>query len=147
MSRYADTEDFDRYGLPEGALAGDFHSDDVQAALDAASDIADSYLRGRFVLPITTHGGDLADAVCRIAAFNILSRRGYNPEGNADQVRLRYEDAIEWLKGVSTGRITPALTDSSSSTSGGGKGGPFVVAPRYDANGSFDAGPPVPRRW
>lgn len=107
MSSYADITDLTRYGLPETALA-DLDPEAVQGTLDAASSTADSYFANRFPIPYPNPGTDLVDAVCRIAAFNIMATRGYNPDGDAGQLRLRYEDAIRWLEQVAAEKVTPA---------------------------------------
>lgn len=107
MSSYATITDLTTYGLPAAALAG-IYQDQVQDALDAASTTADSYLALRFTVPYANPGADLKDAVSRIAAFNLMATRGYNPDGDAGQLRLRYEDAIRWLEKVSAGKVQPA---------------------------------------
>lgn len=117
MSSYATPANLVAFGLSAQALAG-FTADQQQAALDAASDVADGYLRSRFRLPLATPvTADLKRAVCAVAAFDLLTSRGFNPEAGADTVvRLRYEDALKWLRDVADERVTPALSDSSGST-------------------------------
>lgn len=113
MSRYAVPSDLAALGLPVAATDGTDPAA-LQAALDAASDRADSYLRSRFTLPLTTVTNDLKSAVCSIAAFRILTTRGFNPESGSDTaLKLLFDDAIKWLTMVGDGRITPAFTDSS----------------------------------
>jgi phage gp36-like protein len=98
------------------------------AALAAASEVADSYLRSQFVLPLITWGTDLTRAVCMIAAYDLLVGRGYNPEAGADtNIRLRYEDAIAWLKDVARGLAALDATDSSP---GGEPGSSTLAGPR-----------------
>lgn len=141
MSRYAVPTDLVVYGAQSAALAS-FTSDQQQSALDSASAIADSYLSAKFTLPLTAYGTDLKEAVCKIAAYNLLSARGFNPESGADaNIRLRYQDAISWLKGVAKGEITPQATDSSTD-SVQAAGGPYVQAPKTDSNGTVVIGAP-----
>ncbi len=140
MASYADPTDLVRFGLPAAATEG-IDVGDIQAALDAASDLADGYLRARFTLPITAPTNDLKSAVARIAAYELLSTRGYNPETGSDpNVRDRYSDAIAWLKGVAKGDITPALTDSSPA---GQLGGPFVLQAQLSTNTTDQNGNPA----
>lgn len=116
---YATRTQLGQFGIRAAALAG-INNDDQDAALEAASDLADSYLRSRFTLPLTAWQDDLRRVVCNIAAYDMLSSRGYNPDAGADSnVRQRYEDAIRWLEGVASGRVTPSVTDSGSSGSSG----------------------------
>ena len=121
---YATRTDLTRFGLPAAALTG--VADATQdAALEAASDVADSYLRSRYTLPLTGYGDDLKRVVCNIAAWDLLSTRGYDPRaGNDEAVRDRHDSAVSWLKDVSAGRAavsggnttpTPSRTSRVSS--------------------------------
>lgn len=111
---YATRTQLGQFGIRAAALAG-IPTGDQDAALEAASDLADSYLRSRFTLPLTVWQDDLRRAVCSIAAYDLLSSRGYNPDAGADtNVRQRYEDAIRWLERVAAGQVTPDVTDSGS---------------------------------
>lgn len=115
MSRYALPADLAQLGLPATALTG-VSADDQQAALDSASGVTDGYLAARFNLPLVApFPPDLVQAVCSIAAYTLLSRRGYNPEAGSDQnVRLRYEDAMKWCRDVSDNRAHPQVTQAAS---------------------------------
>lgn len=102
---YATTTDLVRLGIGAAALTG-VSSTIQDAALEAASDTADGYMRGRYTLPLVSWGDDLRRAVCAIAAWDLLTTRGYDPaRGSDDAVRLRYQDAIAWLDRVSQGRV------------------------------------------
>ena len=118
MSSYAQIADLTTYGLPATALQSPNLPVQVQqAALDDASAIADSYLRGRYSLPLLAWGTDLTQAVCRIAAYNLLSVRGYNPAAAADvNIRDRYTDAIDWLNKVQRQAVHPNVTPQPSQT-------------------------------
>lgn len=132
MAAYATTTDLATFGLSADALAG-IDTNAQTAALTAASRLADGYLRARFTLPIATPSVDLVEAVCKIAAYTLLSARGFNPEAGADQnIRDRYRDALAWLKDVAAGTATPALTDSSPA---GQLGGPFVLQSQLQSDG------------
>lgn len=113
MPAYATTTDLTRLGLPSDALV-DVTSEAQEAALAAASALADSYLRSRYRLPLTAWSDELTRVVCVIAAWDLLTTRGFDPSGSADEaIRQRYEDAIGWLKDVSRSVVTPDVTDSS----------------------------------
>lgn len=83
-------------------------------ALDVASSLADGYLRQRYALPLSAFCPDLTRAVCAIAAYDLLSVRGYDPvaEDNGN-IRVRYEDAIKWLERVASSEISPDIEDSA----------------------------------
>jgi Mu-like prophage major head subunit gpT len=101
---YATRTDLTRFGIASSALAGVAEAAQ-EAALAAASDVADSYLRSRYELPLVTYGDDLRRAVCAIAAWDILTVRGYDPNRGGDEaVKLRHDSALKWLADVSLGR-------------------------------------------
>lgn len=114
MPTYATRSDLTRLGVPAAALAG-ISTDAQDAALASASEVADSYLRARFVLPLQSWGDDLRQAVCQITAWRLIATRGLDPSGNSHEVlRAGYEDAIGWLKRVTENTVSPSVTDSSS---------------------------------
>jgi phage gp36-like protein len=117
---YATTTDLGNLGLLGAALQN--VSGAAQAeALQAASAVADSYLQGQYILPLSQWGYDLVRAVCIIAAWDLLAARGYSPQSQADQnVRQRYEDALGWLDEVSKGIQTPVnIIDASTAPTDG----------------------------
>lgn len=110
---YATINDLLLYGLPQTAL-GQLTNAQQLAALDNASAVVDSYLRGRYVLPITNWGIEIIEATVKIAAYNLLQVRGYNPASGADiNIRNRYDDAIMFLNKVQRQAAHPNITDSS----------------------------------
>jgi phage gp36-like protein len=113
MPVYATLTDLTALGLRSAALAG-ISAADQQRALEAASRVADSYLQARYTLPLSAWGIDLTRTVAIIAAYDLLAARGFASEGADEHVRLRYEDAIRWLRDVSLGVVTPVdIVDAS----------------------------------
>lgn len=112
---YASRTDLTTHGLSSAAI-GSISTTAQDAALDAASRVADSYLRARYTTPVTGYGVDLTRAVCSIAAWDLLSVRGFDPQRGGDEaVRLRAEDALRWLRDVSAGKAHLAgITESES---------------------------------
>lgn len=112
---YATTTDLANLGLPSALLTG-IPGAQQSAALASASATIDSFLASRFVLPLKTYGQDLTRVACELAAWSILSTRGFNPDHGADvAVRQRYEDAMRWLRDVADERATPGgIVDGSS---------------------------------
>ncbi len=102
---YATTTDLVRFGLPAAALTG-ISTPAQEAALDAASVFADSYLRSRYgTLPLTSYGVDLTQCVCALAAKTLLTTRGFDAtRANGDAIMQGAEDARVWLKDISAGR-------------------------------------------
>jgi len=114
VAAYADRTDLYRLGIREDAL-GDTSTDDQDAALEAASRTADSYLASQLTVPLTgTITLDVKSAVCRLAAYDLISgTRGFNPESDPS-LRDRYSDALRWLEGVSKGLIRPQVAPSEA---------------------------------
>lgn len=154
MSRYATLQQLYGLGAPETSFS-EVSEDMRESALTAACDVVDSYLSNRFTLPLVTFGGDVTRAVCIIAAYDLLSGRGWNPAstgGDSDQLSARYDSVKDWLRDVARGLVTPVVTDSSAPTGGaveaGGLPAQVVVAPRQSCDGfSYTVGPPQPRGW
>src|SRR5690606_20883825 len=110
---YATLAQLVQVGINADALA-DVPDADRQAALDVASAFVDSYLRARYTMPLVAWGGELTRATCIVAAYDLLTARGYAPsEGQDNVVRARYEDVLAWLRDVSAGEVTPDITDSA----------------------------------
>ncbi len=121
MSSYATPSDLTQFAVNANALVG-FTAGQQQAALDAASVLADSKLRGRYALPLVTWDVDLRRAVAVIAAYDMLVARGYNPgDGADDNLRARYDDAMKWLDDVERQNTHPNVTPANGQT------------PQYDA--------------
>lgn len=121
---YATRTDLYRLGLRSDALSG-VATADQDAALEAASDVADSYLRSRYTLPLTGYGDDLKGAVCKLAAYELMRARGYAPGAGRDEsLKDSRDEAVSWLKDVSAGRAhvsggntTPAPTRHARASS------------------------------
>lgn len=94
----------------------------VTQAIDDAEATINSYLRGRVNLPLT----DVPQPLPKIAAD--IARYYLHGDHVTDTVRQIYEDAVQWLKGVSSGRVTIAL-DSSEANLAATVGKPAARAP------------------
>jgi phage gp36-like protein len=105
MPQYATIADFEASGLPPGAI-GDISKGEINMHLARQSAHADTYLGAKVTLPLSApYDQQLVDAVCQMAAWRIMIRRGFNPDNNGDAVvRQGYEDAIKWLTRVANGQ-------------------------------------------
>jgi phage gp36-like protein len=119
-SQYCDPSDLTLYAINPLALQGIPNATQVAACV-AASERADSYLRGRFPLPLLAWGQDVRMHTAYIAVFLLLSARGYNPSAGADDlIRERYYEAVGypdrpgsgWFPGVQRQAIHPDVTFS-----------------------------------
>jgi phage gp36-like protein len=79
------------------------------AARAAATAEAVSYLRAFAAPPYTSVGDDVKQAVADIASYRCASDHGYRPDGTAADIRQRFDDAMDWLKMVASGAVTPDL--------------------------------------
>jgi phage gp36-like protein len=162
MARYATLSDLFNLGAPESAFRGqsnsalDFTDAELEAGLEAACGHVDSYLAKRFTLPLVRAGSAIRRAVCIIAAYDLLTGRGFNPANQGDdssQIDKRYASTEKWLALVADGTVTPDADDSSQPVpdDDGSKNTPaggYVVSPRLADDGdSYVVGPPRPRGW
>lgn len=111
-TQYATIEDFQNLGLPGPALSSVDKSTWVQALITASA-YADSFLGDKYTLPLgRPYPPSLVDAVCQVASWYLMRRRGYNPAvagGSSDAIiRQGYLDATAWLVRVANGQA--ALT-------------------------------------
>ncbi len=134
MTAYATVADLTTYGIPAAALES-VDTAAQQAAVTAACGIADSYLRGRFTLPLTAWDTTLTQYVAQIAAWNVLRVRGFMPGGADEAVRSGYKDAISWFASIARGEVTPVVTDSGGTPTSSGYSGPFAVQGQLSDDG------------
>lgn len=119
------------------AAATRFGDDSMNAALQRASSIADTYLSSQFDLPLTgtdvsSPGWDMAltGAVCDIAAYLLYAQwGGGNPASPEDARRkVAYDNALAWLKQIRDEEIFPLYSDSSGNPVGTDEAGPFIIS-------------------
>ncbi len=113
---YATPADLTTSGLPATAL-GSLTPAQQQAALDNASALVDSYLRGRYALPLVAWGVEVTQATCALAAYYALSIRGFNPASGADTlIATRHEQALQWLERVQKRAAHPDVTPAAGNS-------------------------------
>jgi len=81
-------------------------ADLVARALSDADAEIDSYLSGRYALPLATVPAVLVRVACDVAVYRITAEYG---AGLTDERRQRYEDAVGWLKRVASGDVSLGL--------------------------------------
>ena len=107
MSLYCLPSDITTYALPAGAIPASITPTQIAEACTAASNEADSYMRARYALPLqmnypiggpfTTFDPSLVRHTAYIAAFILMSFRGFSPTAGADQmIRENYYKAVGW---------------------------------------------------
>lgn len=123
---YAEAEDITRFSVPERSIAEIPLGDRVDACI-AATDEADGYIGGAYILPLVAWGDDLRAKVADLAAALLFKRRGSDAQGVDVVVFDARDKAIEWLNRLANGRLKPpGMIDSTPETFEGGS----VVASR-----------------
>lgn len=113
---YASATDLAKLGLPQRVIdAAEAKAPGSRdAALAFAADWADSLLRGRYKLPLAAWGDDLRGHVAAIAARQLLTIVGFNPEVPADAIiATRAHAAERWLEGVARRVVHPNVTEAA----------------------------------
>lgn len=148
MSQYPTLEDLQDTGLPPGALEG---LPDPEKFLVNASAHVDSYLRGRYALPLVApYPSELVRAALAIACYDIMFFRGFDSESQDMLIVDRFQyytgkpGQKGWLDKVSTGLVN--LSVSSDATPGVSEGAPIVSSSNSVSLGSFCASKPG-RGW
>jgi phage gp36-like protein len=132
VAQYALSTDFTKYGLPAAALDG--YTGDINDLLIEGSAKVDTYLRGRYKVPLASpYPKEVIKAVCVLAAWDLLTIRGFDMNSEADSaVRSRYDDLCGrpmqpgWLERISQGRIN--LDIAADTTPSKGEGAPIVTS-------------------
>ena len=108
-SQYCQTSDLQN-AINPFALQDVTEPQQLQACLDA-SEIADSYMRGRYTLPLSQWGSDLVRNTARVAVYLLLSARGYQPDAGADSHWMRdYELSLQWFRDIQRQNVHPDVT-------------------------------------
>jgi phage gp36-like protein len=131
QSQYGQPSDLTSLAIT--AAAGQrFGNTAMNAALQAASSIIDTYLPSQFTLPlqVSPQGWDMGLTMhaCWIAAYLLYNNFGYAPMAPGDEmVAKRYESSLEWLAQIRDKKIFPQYIDSAGAPTAEEQG-PFVVS-------------------
>lgn len=92
-----------RQWLPRAVL-NQVTNDQLLQACDDASSEADSYMRGRYTLPLVAWGPDVTKFTAWIACYNVVQLIGFNARaGSDDNIVHRYYQAVGWPDKPGTG--------------------------------------------
>ncbi|MGO1000838.1 gp436 family protein [Lysobacter sp. CA196] len=85
----------------------------VESKIDAAEELVDAYLRGRYVLPLAPVPTVIKDVVIHLARHDLYARR---PEGNdlPDAVVRTYKGGMDLLKDIRDGKVTIGHPDTQA---------------------------------
>ena len=109
---YITHDEFHRWGIKYEDLDSDkINSDDIDAAILAASSEADCYLTAYYDTPLTAIEPALKLHVARAATFHLMSIVGFNPVGSDDLLVGNYDRALRFYKDLQKSQQTmPAST-------------------------------------
>ena len=139
MSKYASRAQLAQTGLPAEALE-EVDGGKQDEFLIGTSGTMDSYMRGRYKLPIAgvlepanTFPPELVDCCLAITAYRLLVFRGFNPDAVDVNFKLRHDFYLGnqergtkgWLDKLSAGAVSLDLALDASPTVA--EGGGFVV--------------------
>jgi phage gp36-like protein len=112
-TRYASAADLtSRFGeaIQQMVSQDPMASTKVQVALEDAAAEVDSYLEGRFQLPLQPVPRTILRVSCDIACYRLLSLL---PNMEVEDARHRYEDAVRTLQAIRDARLDLGLPQSS----------------------------------
>lgn len=98
--------------LSDREQTGEADSTVLADALDEASDEIDTYLAGRYALPLDPQPKMLAGTCCDIARYRLCGGETVM----TDEIDKRYKAAIAFLKLVASGDVTLGSTTTGSVT-------------------------------
>lgn len=114
MAAYCTPDELTQFGIRAEALRT-IDPSDLQAAIDAASDTIDGYLRSRYALPLVAWGKDITVICARLAVYQLVVVRGFNAARAGDeQIEKQQELSMQTLRDIPPGRYSPSVTDASS---------------------------------
>jgi phage gp36-like protein len=103
MAAYADVSDLAVYALPSTALS-EASTGDKTSFLEEASRMADSFFCARYVVPLTAWGVDLRAQVCRVAAYLLLTRNGFDTADEGSSYRRQHDQAMRHWERIGEGK-------------------------------------------
>ena len=117
---YADPVDLGRFGVNAEAFSDLSDAEHQLPPLSSASRIMDSYLSKQFNLPLLAWGDDLRECCSVLAAWAMISTRGFKPRENPEDtpLEIRWKWWIDWLEKVAENDLTPVVTPTPLPTGG-----------------------------
>jgi len=127
VTTYGSIAGMQTVGVRPEAIAK-FTAPEKQAALDAISKTMDMSFRKKFTLPFIQVGADIHRMANILAAYDLLSGRGFNPDAD-DNIVTRAEAERKTLRYIAAGLLVPDVIDSSvAAVEGSQSGGPQVIS-------------------
>lgn len=89
----------------------------LDRALSAADALANNYLAVRYSVPLATVPAVLVEACCDIARYELTRGPGLRA---TEEIKVRYEQRVSWLRDVAAGRATLAEASESAAPASAG---------------------------
>lgn len=99
VDRFGDTEVI-RLSQIEDRETGEINTGKVERALTDATAMIDSYLRGRYIVPVASPPADLVRAACIIARYDLAKSARSEP---TEQMGKDYDAICKWLADIQKG--------------------------------------------
>ncbi|MTH47477.1 gp436 family protein [Intestinirhabdus alba] len=96
--------------LTDEQRTGTVDNEKLQFALERASSLIDGYLVGRYKTPWPDTPGVLIGYCCDIARYQLTT----DYRRLTDEIKLRYDDAIKFLRDVASGKVNLGRDTSGS---------------------------------
>jgi phage gp36-like protein len=110
---YCTPADLASASLTTKALSTTTQDVQAKACVDASNE-ADGYLGSRYTLPLTAWPSDLRRKVAAIAGCDVLTQKGFQPQGSDEMIVMNKRDAVTWLNRVGAGTVSPpGIIDST----------------------------------
>lgn len=117
---FLDTTDITSAQLPVKALASVAKTVIAKAMISASGDAEDS-MASSYTLPIAAWSDSVSQRCAQVASFQIMSFRGFQPNGTDELIVKANDDAQSWLKRVAAGSLRPpGIVDSAPTVYEGG---------------------------
>lgn len=117
---YASVQDMvDRFGqtemirltTPDGAEMVSLDADAIARALEEASAQIDTYLRKRYLVPLSAAPYEIRRAACHMARYDLSMGENREP---GEQVRLARKEVMDWLQQIASGAVLLDLDEVQS---------------------------------
>lgn len=137
------TNELIRLSAPDGEPLTDINQPRVTLALGDASAQIDTYLRRRYLVPVTETLPELINACCVMARFSLASGDQKEP---SEQMRLARKEIITWLEDLRDGKnvLDGAIPSGDESYASMSDRGFTTFADDGDATGTNVNMPPAP---
>lgn len=117
---YANLEDMVSHAVPNegfGTIPTWVKSENLLSSTSKVN----SYIKGRYTLPLSKWGDDLREATAILATYGTLSGRGlFRDAEQQKNLQLQRDQTIKWLEDIRDGKATPdEIVDSTPAVNNG----------------------------